>query len=228
MKKLALLFTFGLLTLSSCTKDDSPTSPDNGPALLVKTITTGDKVTTLTYDGNKIVTIGDSETYTYTGDLITKKEATQNGTSYKFQYAYENGKLISELTSRDSGAGTTMKAISQEDYTYNSDGTVTAEKFIFNKNGKVANGTAKITFANGNIVKREDFYTDGTSTDVATYQYDDKINPLKNITGYSELLDPVCQAKTILQNLSKVIFLTQVLQLIQLPEFLPTMTMVIR
>ena len=189
MKKLALLFGFSVLTLTSCTKDDSPTP------ILLKTITNGNDVTALTYNGNKIVTVGDSETYTYTGDLITRKESKSGNNMSSVDYTYKNGKLISEVEKLNGGNGTDLKAASQKDYTYNDDGTVTAKIYRYQNGVPTVFGTSKITLENGNIVKIENFYPEGDSSGGAVYEYDNKINPLNNITGYSKLFDPNYSSK---------------------------------
>jgi hypothetical protein len=194
MKKLLYLFSASLLVLTSCSKDDSPTIDPVTSTFVKKMVSTGidgDVTTSITYNGNKVVSFVSNNIYktnfTYTGDLITKVESLdeKNVIDSTIEYLYKDGKVISS-TEKEVGAAYNYKI----KYTYNSDGTVSFEEFKIDTTTGVEkeDGTiGKYTFKNGNLVKRESSYY-GSENSV-TYEYDAKYNPFKNVLGYNLLLD---------------------------------------
>jgi len=187
MKKLALVFG-AVLALASCSDVDDKTSTADTP-LLLKTFTNDGGSMTIIYNGNKVVNLGGT-TYTYTGDLITKEVSTDGVSISQTDYTYDgNGRLISVADTDNNGTGTAMSDGGKTVYTYNTDGTITAQRFnAYNAPPKIL-WTVVSTFANGNLVKEEYLKTDGSSEGIVLYEYDNKINPYHNITGYSKLLD---------------------------------------
>lgn len=193
MKKILCLFgalTFGLTSCSS--DEDSSGSPSSDLVLLKKTITTdsdGEKVTTIyKYDGNKIVSITDSEGefnryFTYTGDLITKIEyKLPDGTVDQInRYEYDlNNRLVTFVRVEpldDWG--------NKEVYTYNTDGTITAQNYNGDsKSQTYFDGVTTIKFVNGEV---SEIIPDGNWTGHHKYTYDTKQNPLKNVLGFDKL-----------------------------------------
>lgn len=197
MKKLLFLFTATLLVLTSCSKDDDNSSDSNpATATLVKKIiyTEGTETysTILNYNGNKIVSAVSSDNYktnyTYNGDVITKTEDfdDKNVVETTTEYTYANGKLATSFV-KESGAPYDVKTV----YTYNADGTVSFTDSNFNKTtgALVDDGgrVGKYTYSAGNLVKKAYSYYGTEYTN--TFEYDTKNNPVKNITGFSLLLD---------------------------------------
>lgn len=195
MKKLLYLFGAALLVLTSCSKDDETADVASETLLPKKIIITdvedgdsGSYTYTLTYDGNKLKDISVSDAsrtvYTYTGDVITKVELFRSSVLVSTDvYAYENGKLISKITTP------AFNATSQEKLTfvYNANGTVNVnESEIINKAEIKYDTTTLYTFSNGNIASSE--YIDGEREKI-TSKYDDKKSPFYNITGLKLLLD---------------------------------------
>jgi hypothetical protein len=191
MKKLLYLFCASLLVMTSCSSDDDSNSVDPVNLTLVKkTVSTGmdgDRTSLITYNGNKIVSIVTNNVYktnfTYTGDVITKIESLdeKNVVDDVTEYTYVNGKVVSFIE-KDVEATYNSKT----KYTYNTDGTISYEKFNINKitGTEVAAGNSgKYTFKDGNLIKIVD------SRSSVVYEYDTKNNPYKNVLGFNQLLD---------------------------------------
>jgi hypothetical protein len=215
MKKIIALLLVASTFLISCSKTDepltiNPSSETDGPVtvdpssnVLVKKMVT--VVTTksnnlsntttrnLTYNGNKLVSvISDSPdsgnvNFSYTGDLITKREIVFSGNlAFSTIYTYNSSNnLVSVLTVN--AFNSTIE--NKKEYTYNSDGTVsfisketdTKTKITTTKN------TGKLFFDNGNLTKIEE--TEGSSTKVTTFEYDTKRRWQNNITGFNKMID---------------------------------------
>lgn len=195
MKKIVCLFGVLALTLTSCSKDDDNTNGNN--IFLPKTIQRTDeafpvenKISTIVYDGNKIVSITNQFTkieFTYTGNLITKKidynvSGVQPTKNSETSYAYANGKLQT-VSSSITGIGS-----NKTEYTYNSDGTIKKETYITTSGVEVKLSNSELfTVVNGNLTKIVSSGPNTTITDV--YNYDTKNNVFKNVLGFSLLLD---------------------------------------
>jgi hypothetical protein len=195
MKKLLYLFSASLLVLASCSKDDNTDDVASETLLPKKIIETtveegkpGSYTYTITYDGNKLKDIAVSDAsrtvYTYTGDVITKVELFHSSVLKSTDvYAYENGKLISKITT-PAVNGTTQQKLT---FVYNANGTVNAnESEIINKVEIKYDTTTLYTFLNGNIASSE--YINGEREKISS-TYDDKKSPFYNITGLKLLLD---------------------------------------
>lgn len=202
MKKIIALLSVFTLLVSSCSSDETEptiTEPivETSSGLVKKIIYTdnGDVEThEYTYNGNKLVKInyiedGLYETYTYTGDLITKTEYfTSIGNLLdKDTYTYNSeGKLTSKLS-----LNYNFSTGSKYFYTYNANGTITIEKYVGNLTTQTTlDSTNVLTFLNGNLIS-ENINDVNMGTYSATYTYDNKINPLNNITGYNKLFEDV-------------------------------------
>jgi hypothetical protein len=120
--------------------------------------------------------------FTYTGNVITKAEWFENGvaTGEKDTYTYSNNKLIEHRTY---SPGAVLERVSN--FEYISDGTInlTAE----NSSGNIVFFAKLYLDSNGNVIKSE-----SSSSYFVLYEYDNKNNPFRNITGFSEifLTDP--------------------------------------
>ena len=177
MKKIILMMSFCLLALVSCTSEDSTGNSDNNGVILLKRLERSNNpdIDYYKYKGSKLnyISIGDETgqtwrlQFTYSGDLITKTEWFENNqpTGEKHTYAYSNNKLT-EVRSYSPGAN--LESIDY--YSYNSDGSVDV-------------GYEKIFFdSNNNIIKIETY-----AGNVELFEYDNKNNPYKNITGFEKL-----------------------------------------
>jgi len=190
MKKILCLFGALSLLLTSCSSDDNESNDNTDAVLLKKTIITdseGDAVTSIyAYDGNKIVSIVDdsgdaNEYYTYTGNLITKLE-------YRFPdgsidqvntYTYNaEGKLVTFVR-------TQPNYVHKEVFTYNADGTVTAESYSGDSESELMEGTVNtIKFVNGEV---SEIISPDASNEEHVYTYDTKNNPMKNVIGMDKI-----------------------------------------
>ncbi|OIV42087.1 hypothetical protein [Flavobacterium johnsoniae] len=197
MKKILCLFSaLSMVLISSCSSDDNSSESENA-VLLPKKITetvvedgkSGSITYTLTYDGNKLKQISLSDAsksvYTYTGDLITKVELFKSGILQSTDvYAYEGGKLVSKITTRESNKSIQDKLT----FVYNANGTVNANQSqIIDRLETKYDTTTLYTFVNGNIASTE--LIDGRLEEKITSTFDDKKSPYINITGAKLLLD---------------------------------------
>lgn len=192
MKKIICLFiiTIFICSLTSCSEDQD----DNFKVkLLTKVIEVNEDESTSTidfiYDGFKIVTIESevsTKTFTYSGNLITKIVELDKKTqlSKTSDYIYDGDKLTSIVSSDNYSLN----------YTYNSNGTVSFEKTTTDVTNAIVlleHGT--LYFQNQNLIKFEKTL-DNTAENILIketleFAYDKKINPLKNIIGFTKLLD---------------------------------------
>ena len=211
MKKLLFSALVGAMIIS-CSRDNDNTNPTTpqAPAISQTVILptkltsskTGeaDKVSTLSYNGNKLVKAtydNKDEIYTYTGDLITSIN-NPDGSSHVFNYD-SNGNLIFEKGESYSG---TIKVL-EENTTYTINGsTVTAQKISKNYNpldGTYSFTTSTITYtldakkrpirrlevseerdAAGNITQKDN--------NTFTYQYANHHSFSENIKGMDKLI----------------------------------------
>jgi hypothetical protein len=213
MKKLLYLFTASLVVLTSCSSnDDSYTAPSEDTSILPKTITSifpSDFFETTsksiaTYNGNKISSIiseGVITIFTYEGNIITKKEQFaidaqgKETKTTEYLYTYENGKLKSRslkigIASMDSNDRYIIKTI----YTHNQDGTIDYIESSINSNTQVETKQriGKLTYKDGNLIKsevKESLFV--FENGIRVFEYDAKNNPLKNVLGFSLLLDEI-------------------------------------
>ncbi|TPG38159.1 hypothetical protein [Flavobacterium pectinovorum] len=196
MKKILCLFGALALMLTSCSSDDSSNDAASDTLLPKKIVETsvengksGSVTYTITYDGNKLKDIALStaarSVYTYTGDLITKVELYYSSVLQSTDvYAYENGKLISKITTKAFGSTPPQKLT----FVYNANGTVNANQSEIIDGQEVKyDTTTRYTFANGNMISSE--IIDGVLREKITSTFDDKKSPFVNITGVKLLLD---------------------------------------
>lgn len=204
MKKILCLFGALALVLTSCSSDDN----QDGGAILPKTIKyssvaypSENSTYVATYNGTKIVSMKDEAgrtDYTYDGNLVVKEinYDTESGSdiiSDITTYKYTNGKLTESTYAEGfSTAFPNGEYKSKIVFTHNADGTVKRERY--NVNGTTGAETKSVysevlTFANGNLVKSVQTESETGSVFTAQYEYDNKNNPFKNITGFNLLID---------------------------------------
>ncbi|MBF6640507.1 hypothetical protein IVB69_03355 [Flavobacterium sp. J49] len=212
MKKLISILSLLTVVLTSCSgSDDSAEQVEllNFPR---KTIdyyqdsgnTIGSREGTFNYNDNKLNEIfynaAQRKVFTYTGDFITKVEFYEaNALRFVENFSYNNGKLVTfdkfdVLTNRNENTV----------YTHQTDGTVDYIKLIYSSSisnpSETLSGT--LFFENGNLV--EDVYShviNNSSTNEINYidrfyEYDTKINPYKNIKGFSLLIPWINEMNT--------------------------------
>ena len=179
----AVLFTF-----YSCVNDKSV----NAKLLtkLVETAEDGSSVTTLfTYNGNEIVRAENAKqqfNYTYTNGLISKI-VTKNKSDQSIitvDYNYENDKLTYVKSSDNYWIN----------FVHNTDGTVVYERFTLNtKNQEVKLHHGILSFKDGNLVKDKRTLDDTpvgiVTTNIVSFEYDSKKNPMRGILGFDKLLN---------------------------------------
>ena len=213
MKKLLFSALVGAMMIS-CSRDNDNTNPTTPQApaisqtrILPTKLTSSktgkaDEVSTLIYNGNKLVKAthdnNKDQTYTYTGDLITSMNNPDGG-SYVFNYD-SNGNLISEKGEFYDG---TIKVL-EENTTYTINGsTVTAQKISKNYDditGTLSSiTTSTITYtldAKKRPIKRVEVSEERDSTgnliektnnNTTTYQYANHHSLIENIKGMDKL-----------------------------------------
>jgi hypothetical protein len=190
MKKILYLLSIAFIMLQSCSSDNNSENSNSSGNMLLKRLEYSDISVPIyfIYNGTKLNYFSYGETgllkkqFTYSGDLITKAEWFENGvaTGEKDTYFYSNN-ILSEH--RKYSPGAVLERIYK--YVYNSDGTIdlTSE----NSNGDIINFAKLYLDPNGNVINSE-----SSSSVFVLFEYDNKNNPYRNITGYSEifLTDP--------------------------------------
>jgi len=198
MKKLILLFTAVSLALSSCSSDADPL-PSPTPVVDVNTILVKKRIYTetgspsetydYTYNGNKLSKItdayGDSK-ITYTGDLITMVEHFDNAQILEESdhFTYNSLNKMTTYVYKDVISNIGNKEL----YVYNSDGTITANKYQGNATTQTTfTGSYKLFLQNNEVVKCEEYNSTGSLFNTINYTYDGKNNPFKNIIGWANV-----------------------------------------
>ena len=194
MKKLLLSalfigFAFG------CSNSDNRDEVAINDVILPKTMTLPDGDTsftnTLHYNGAKLTEItysdGGKLVYQYDGDNIIKStdlnEKGELETSQEF--TYKNGKLATCKTTEVSG---TTKLVTNSTYEW-----ITSDH-LKETNNHLSDGDttyAEYFYSNGNLVRLINSYNNGSTivNNETRYTYDTKNNPLKNVKGFSVMLD---------------------------------------
>ncbi len=217
MKNFLCLFSALTLVLASCSNDKDDNSIDSVddsvgdisvvlPKILKYTDieNLSENATYIsTYDGNKILNIKDEAgrtDYTYDGNFIVKeinydtesipgKDVISDVTVY----SYVNGKLVessyTEAYSTDFPNGQYKR---RTVFTHNTDGTVKSEVYSTDYTTGIEIKSAYVellSYTNGNLVQSVQTNSEHNGVFTATYEYDTKNNPLKNILGFSLLID---------------------------------------
>jgi hypothetical protein len=135
-----------------------------------------------TYDGNKLLKVtgsdGSLEEYSYNGNLIIQRLYNDNrGYSYQRDtFSYDAQGKLSGFISAVIFTDGTDASVNRNEYTYNSNGTITVKNYFGNEEAQTElQDTATVTITNGNLVS----YSGDEYTEIATY--DSKNSPTKNI-----------------------------------------------
>jgi len=191
--------------LSSCSNDVETAKPQEPvQEVLPKTISFQPKSTnekeklqtsTFVYNGNKIVSVSCvaydkimKTVFTYTGNFITKAEAfVDDELASTTNYVYSNDKLkesVLILPNVVLSSGFYVKTV----YTHNSDGTISYKYFRHYEPNTPEDGK-KMSFKSGNLINVADENPGKVDYSYVTeYKYDNKNNPLKNITGLNLII----------------------------------------
>ncbi len=188
-KAIQILFVSVLmLAITSCSNEDN-----NQEKLLKRVIEVNQdgtsSTTDFTYNGNQIVTIVSatkSETFSYTGNLITRITSMDipNQAQTTFDYIYTGTKLTKVICSENY----------ELNFVHNANGTVSYEKTMFDTNNNEILVYHGLLYFQGQNALEDKRVLDNTSANIlskeeVSFVYDSKRNPLHNITGYSKLLD---------------------------------------
>lgn len=196
----ALIAGFSLL--AGCADNEDVNPVDDNLLGLPQVITelypdgsnTGELKGKFTYNGARLLEIyynpSQKKVFTYTGDVITKIEHYQNSeVRFEHTYTYSDGKLT-KYENNDLLTGN-HDIIT---YQHQEDGTIT---YLHVSNlGGAPNWQKEgiLTFENGNLVEDvAEFTFSNVSNEyniiINLIEYNDKVNPFKNILGYSSLLN---------------------------------------
>ncbi|WP_431611276.1 hypothetical protein [Chryseobacterium sp. 'Rf worker isolate 10'] len=203
MKKLLLLGSIALSTLSCSNSDDTPfdnSDPSVQSVILPTRMTMDGIVMKINYNGTKIISMinninhGQRIEFTYTDDYVTGiKNYENNVLESAVEYSYSNGRMATAVTKEYSTTGTIQNTVSFT-YTY----TSTTEISVKRQTNSGAAGTSTInsvfTYNNGNMVSSVGSGTgmvNGntvTYTEKETYTYTDKNYPFKNVKGFDKII----------------------------------------
>lgn len=216
MKRFLLPLVALSIALTSCSRDndDVINNPITNPVEqgdLLAEITTEEhgflNDTYFSYDGDKIQSSRNRDhiSYTYNGNQITNInfERGHYG-NWSIRYIYNpNGTLKTTLQTHTSKRIDYVDSATQEikfinnktetsrEYTYTGNIVKVKQTSVYSNDRRTEDTRTDIqehtfTLDNGNIIKQEtEIYTGVVET--ITYTYDDKINPLNNIKGFSAL-----------------------------------------
>lgn len=194
MKKLICSACFIALSLTSCSSGGDSSTSSESDVLVTKTAETyandGSVITTnYTYNGKKMVKATDSdgyyETYTYTGDLLTRvnylSDLDELEETETFTYN-ANNKLVSYVRAElfdDSGV--------KETFVYNSNGTISTTTYSGDATSQTnVLNTSLINFSGGEVSVTQ-LFSGSTLVSTHTYTYDTKNSPFQNVTGYDKI-----------------------------------------
>lgn len=209
MKKTIIFLIVALLGAYSCSNNDEAGLQESSilPKKVVFIVLESTSETLFSYDGNKLLefnsnNIGSSNNQNrktkviYNGDLIIKAENFKdNIINSSNEYTYENNKLKTALIIYYGINQIPVNKIRKK-YTYNQDGTMLIENYNINivTGIETQNDNSKnYTFENGNITKMISITSNFIGNNniyyryTFIYEYDNKINPFKNILGYGKV-----------------------------------------
>jgi len=179
-----------LFMMTSCSDDDSNSTNEQTASKLTKVTVTdidGSFTSTLSYNGNKLATIIDSDgtknTITYTGDLVTQWVATDSSNEllWKDIYQYNSQNQLVNFYELDYEEFLHTKTT----YVHNADGTISYTEYASGSDD-LNSFTEKsiegiLTATTMSIVHEDDF------TEQYTYAFDGKNSPFKGITGFDKI-----------------------------------------
>ena len=185
---LSILFLFSLL-LFSCSSNDSS---NNESEILIKkivSVSNGNSYeTTFSYNGDQLneIVIGSNRLkYTYLNNNITNIKRYSSGLfQSEIFLEYDSQQRVSSELYIDYLTSTSEKTF----YTYNSDNTVSLQKYFgdtISSQPNIGNSGIIYNDSNGETYKIENF-NQGNLANKTVWAFDNKNNPLKNIIGYNK------------------------------------------
>ncbi len=219
MKNLKLLFVLFLgvgLTFASCKKDDggkddgggdNPT-PTEKTCYVVKETSSDNSYHEMIYNTDHLITdyntykidgsLGESNKLTYTNGKISKLESYE-GTVLKaeFEIKYASSHIDSVILYMDTLG--TMKRVGFYKYTYNSDKISSISMYIEFMGQMIEISKDEYIFSGDNVSTKTSYEMGGSFTLVlsstTTFEYDDKVNPYRNV-GINDLMgEPAFMSK---------------------------------
>lgn len=184
------IFSIALLSLTSCSSDDSTNS-----VVLLKKLQAGvmgdNEEYLFSYNGTKLTeisfqiemgtTTSGYSTFVYAGDLITqvKDYNSSDANTYNTFFTYNTDGKLTEVLKVQVGVDHAEKTV----FTYNSDNTVNSQYYRGTTSSLgYLTATEKFYFEGNQLIKK-DYSYDITSDFQVAYIYDTANHPMKNVTG---------------------------------------------
>ncbi|WP_343660506.1 hypothetical protein [Chryseobacterium sp.] len=210
MKKAYLLLPIFFLASCSSSNDDTDSSNNNGnnnnnensPVLVTKMVSDGD-TSTFTYNGSKIsqiknISTGEVTLFSYSGDLIAQQVTTGSSKTYKTTYSYDGSSRLSKKTYVETSLSSGSVSTVETNYAYLASNSVKITYTASFTGSPVRTGTKNATLnADGSLSSWTETAsvpnnTGGFHSATGTLQpivYDTKNVPFKNITGFLKIID---------------------------------------
>ncbi|MGG5209410.1 hypothetical protein ACQWU4_10700 [Chryseobacterium sp. MIQD13] len=203
MKKIILLGSMALLTLSCGSDDDDNTVDNSNPStqnviLPVKMSVDGESMK-INYDGTKILNVtsnantGNKVIFTYDGDYISSiKFYEANVLQSSTDYAYTNNLMTSAINKEYSASGVVEYNVIHT-YTHVNANQINAKRQVISANTNYTMNSV-YTYSGGNLITAPGTGS-GTSNGVTTtynqtasYNYTDKNYPFRNVKGFDKII----------------------------------------
>lgn len=189
MKTYTYLLSILFAILMSCSSGDSLNSSTSQDVLIKRIISSEGWSETFSYDGNKLIKIafddGTSRLVTYSGNYIIKTEIRDAGNTFRGEY--ETFSYLNNRVSQHKSYYNNI-IVYQDDYSYNSDGTIiTITGKNYNSSGVLSSTSNKRQYidSNGSLTKTEILNSSNVITQADSFTYDVKNGVYKNILGFS-------------------------------------------
>ena len=145
------------------------------------------------YQGNKLVKMlldndAGYANISYQGDFLSKQEIYVNNQLFEYyDFVYSGNKLI-QINNYDLNLNEKFTLSVKTEYKHNSDGTIEEYKTSYTTGQGVPTGQKKYWYdSSGDMIKEE--YLGFSPSKIRIYEYDNKHNPFKNITGYKFFIE---------------------------------------
>ncbi len=182
MKKIICALAIVAVAITSCSSDASSDQNPSNDVLVRKIMydygseNYGDTVE-YTYNGTKLLkgifSDGSVETFTYSGDVITKIERKEGSeVIYTENFIYDSSNRLIKYNMLENGYD------EQETFVYNNDGTATATYGT-----GVGAYVRNYYYENDELIKIV-----GSDGHTYNYTYDNKNSPYRNVTGYDKIV----------------------------------------
>lgn len=205
MKKIILLGSMSLLTLSCGSDDDDntvldTTNPSLQSVILPVKISTDGESMKINYDGTKILNItnptnsGDKIIFTYAGDFVSNiKFYEDNILQSATDYTYANNLMSSATNTEYSNSGAAEYTVIHT-YTHVNANQINAKRQVLHGPSTNYVINSVYNYSDGNLVNAPGSgsgTSNGVTTNynqVASYTYTDKSYPFKNVKGFDKII----------------------------------------